>query len=184
MKIKIVALALIAFIGVNAQEKSTGEKPKDKIVETETRIINVMENGKMVQKKVMVRTTQEQTVKTDPSYEGTIDAPRVFPKTKVSKVIYIDNDNDPFYDKESDISYYKQDGMSYNFNPTNAGFEIVNAKTNTKMGTARFSNNAEVYLLDTEEYTGIGYFRNGQFVIEYYDDKGTLVVERFDDKKM
>lgn len=184
MKFKILVLALITFIGVNAQEKKSGEKPKDKIVETETRIINVMENGEMIQKKIMVRTVKEQKIKTDPSHKGKVNASRVFPKTKVSKVIYIDNDNDPFYDQESNITYYKQNGMSYNFNPINAGFEIIDAQTNAKMGTARFSNNAEVYLLDTEEYTGIGYFRNGQFVIEYYDDDGTLVIERFDDKKM
>ena len=79
-------MALIAFIGVNAQEKSTGEKPKDKIVETETRIINVMENGKMVQKKVMVRTTQEQTVKTDPSMKGPLMLQGYFLKPRYLKL--------------------------------------------------------------------------------------------------
>ncbi|MBV7268254.1 hypothetical protein [Winogradskyella luteola] len=179
MKYKVFALALVAFIGVQAQEEN-----KDKIVETKTRIINVMEDGEMIQKKVMVKTTKEQEIKTDPNYKGTIDAPRVFPATKVSKVIYIDNDDDPFYDKETRVTYYKKDGMTYNFNPTNSGFEIVDSKTNKTIGNARFSANSEVYILDSKDYSGIGYFDNNMFVVEYYDDEGTLIIEKFNDSKL
>lgn len=181
MKYKILALALIAFIGVNAQEK---KENKDKIVETKTRIINVMEDGEMVQRKVMVKTIKEQEIKTDPNYKGTIDAPRVFPETKVSKIIYIDNDNDPFYDKETTVVYYKKNNMTYNFNPTNSGFEIIDGKTNQPIGNARFSANSEVYILDSDDYSGIGYFEDNMFVIEYYDDEGTLIIEKFSDSKL
>lgn len=180
MKYKILALALISFIGVEAQEKEN----KDKIVETKTRIINVMEDGKMVEKKVMVKTTKEQEIKTDPKYKGTIDAPRVFPATKVSKVIYIDNDDDPFYDSEAKLTYYKKDGMVYDFNPTNSGFEIIDNKSKKLIGNARFSNNAKVYLLDSNDYTGIGYFNDNTFIVEYYDDEGTLIIEKFNDNKL
>ena len=179
MKIKILALALTMFVGVQAQKEN-----KDKIVETKTRIINVMEDGKMVEKKVMVKTTKEQEIKTDPKYKGTIDAPRVFPATKVSKVIYIDNDNDPFYDKQAKVTYYKKDGMVYNFNPTNSGFEIVDSKSKKLIGNAKFSNNADVYLFNTNDYSGIGYFKDNMFVIEYYDDEGTLIIEKFNDSKL
>ena len=175
MKLKILALALMTFIGVEAQ------KNKDKIVETKTRIINVMEDGEMVQKKVMVRTTKEQEVKTNQKQKGTIDADRVYPATKVSKVIYIDNDSDPFYDNESQVTYYQKDGMTYNFNPTNSGFDIIDGKNNSSFGTARISANRDVYILDTEDYSGIGYFKDNQFVIEYYDNEGTLIIEKFSD---
>ncbi len=186
MKYKILALALVAFIGMQAQEKKETKKVenKDKMVVTKTKIINVMENGEMVQKKVMIKTTKEQEIKTDPNYEGTIDAPRVFPATKVSKVIYIDNDEDPFYDSQSELSFYQHDGKTYSFNPTDSGFEIIDKESNMNLANARFSNNADVYLLETGDYSGIGYFRNGMFVIEYYDDEGTLIVKKFKDSKL
>lgn len=186
MKFKILALALVAFIGLQAQEKmeKTNKENKDKMVVTKTKIINVMEDGEMVQKKVMIRTTKEQDIKTDPSYEGTINAPRVFPATKVSKVIYIDNDEDPFYDSQSELSFYQHNGKTYSFNPTDSGFEIKDKESNESLANARFSNNADVYLLETGEYSGIGYFRNDMFVIEYYDDEGTLIVKKFSDSKL
>ena len=176
MKIKILAIALTLFMSVQAQKKN-----KDKIVETKTRVINVMEDGEIVQRKVMVRTTKEQEVKTDQKKRGTVDAKRVFPATKVSKVIYIDNDNDPFYDNESQVTYYQKDGMTYNFNPTNSGFEIIDGKNNRSFGTARISANRDVYILNSKDYSGIGYFEDNQFVIEYYDNEGTLIIEKFSD---
>ena len=182
MKFKILVLALVAFIGMQAQEKK--EENKDKMVVTKTKIINVMEDGEMVQKKVMIKTTKEQIIKTDPDYKGTIDAPRVFPATKVSKVIYIDNDEDPFYDSQSELSFYQHNGKTYSFNPTDSGFKILDKETNQNLANARFSNNADVYLLETGDYSGIGYFRNGMFVIEYYDDEGTLIVKKFSDSKL
>lgn len=175
----IMSLAFLSFIGLNAQVEN-----KDKIIETETRIINVMEDGEMIEKKVMVKTKKEQEVKTDPDYEGTIDAPRVFPPTKVSKVIYIDNDADPFYDQKAEATYYNKDGMRYNFKPTKFGFEIVDGKSNIVIGEARFSNNAEVYIMNSNDFSGIGYFKNNKFIIEYYDDKGTLIIEKFNETKL
>ena len=80
-------MALTMFVSVQAQKEN-----KDKIVETKTRVINVKEDGKMIEKKVMVKTTKEQKIKTDPKYKGKLNAPRVLPATKVSKVIYIDNE--------------------------------------------------------------------------------------------
>ena len=58
MKIKILVLALTMFVSVQAQKEN-----KDKIVETKTRVINVKEDGKMIEKKVMVKTTKEQKIK-------------------------------------------------------------------------------------------------------------------------
>lgn len=179
MKIKLIILSFLMTLGMNAQEK-----PVDKITETKTRIINVMEDGKMVQRKVMVRTTKEQIVKTDPAYKGTIDAPRVLPPKEVTKVIYIDNDYDPFYDSKTKIEYIKDDGVRYSFNPTNFGFNIIEVDTDKVLGTAKFSIYSDIYLLDTENYNGIGYFKNNKFVVEYYDEDGTLVVEKFKDSEL
>ena len=71
--------------------------------------------------------------------------------------------------------------MTYNFNPTNSGFDIIDGKNNSSFGTARISANRDVYILDTEDYSGIGYFKDNQFVIEYYDNEGTLIIEKFSD---
>ena len=183
MKYRIAVLALFTFIGLEAQvnDKSNSKehKEKDKIVETNTRVITVIENDKKVEKKVMVRTLKEQKVETDPQSKMEVNQPRVFPETKIEKVIYIDNDNDPFYDSKSEMVFYKQNGMEYNFKPTASGFEITNSETNKMLGKARYSNNSRVYLLDTDNYSGIGYFRNGEFIIEYYDENGILNVKRF-----
>ena len=182
MKNKILAFVLMSFISVHAQEVSNDNN--DKIVETETRILNVMEDGEMIQKKVKVRTTKVQEIVNDTTHSNGIDSNRVFPATKVSKVIYIDNDDDPFYESKSKVTYYKKNGIIYNFKPTTNGFEIRDSKSNAMIGNARFSNNSGVYLLDSGNYTGIGYFQNGMFIIEYYDDEGTLIVEKFNDNKL
>lgn len=186
MKFKILALTLLTFIGVNAQDKTkeTPKDNKDKMVVTKTKIINVMEDGELIQKKVLVKTTKEQEIKTDPNYKGTIDAPRVFPATKVSKVIYIDNDEDPFYDSQSQITFYQHNNKTYSFNPTDTGFDIKDSDSEQYLASARFSNNADVYLLETGDYSGIGYFKNDMFVIEYYDDEGTLIIKKFSDHKL
>lgn len=178
MKNYILSIALMGFIGLNAQVEN-----KDRIVETETRIINVMEDGEMIEKKIMVKTKKEQEVKTDPEYRGTIDAPRVFPSTKVSKVIYIDDDSDPFYDKMAEVNYSNKDGKRYTFKPTNLGFKIVDGKSSLIIGEARFSNNSDVYILNSNDFPGIGYFKNNKFIIEYYDDNGTLIIEKFKESK-
>lgn len=177
MKFKIMTLALLIFIGVSAQNKST-----DKRVETETRIINVMENGKMIQKKVMIKTIEKQDVKTDPDYKGSIDAPRVFPAKEIEKIIYIDGDNDPFYDSKTKIAYFKKGNKYYDFKVSNSGFKIKNSVTKKIEGRARFSNNSEVYIIDFNKYNGIGYFEKDKFVVEFYDDNGNLIIERFDKK--
>jgi hypothetical protein len=179
MKIKIIVLALITFISASAQEEQI-----DRIVETETRIINVLEDGEMIQKKVKVKTTKEQEVKTNPDYNSKINAPRVFPPTKVSKVIYIDNDNDPFYDDKTKVTYYNKEGLRYTLNPTSFGFEIKDGISNALIGEARFSAKADVYIINTNIFAGIGYFKYDQFVIEYYDDKENLNIERFDESKL
>ncbi|TCK69329.1 hypothetical protein DFQ05_0850 [Winogradskyella wandonensis] len=178
MKLKIIILALLTFIGVSAQDN-----PKDKLVETETRIINVMKDGEMVEKKIMVKTVETQDVKTDPAYKGTIDAPRVFPKAEVEKIIYIDSDNDPFYDSKSKIAYYKKDNKYYNFKINTYGFDILNSETDAIEGKARFTNNSDVYLMSMNGYNGIGYFEDDSFVIEFYDDNGVLIIENFESRK-
>lgn len=177
MKIKIMIMSIMSFFALNAQDN-----PKDKLIETKTRIINVMEDGKMIQKKIKIKTIEKQEVKTDPNYKGEIDAPRVFPAKKIEKVIYIDNDNDPFYEKKSKIAYFKKGNNLYNFRITNSGFKIKNAKTNKIEGRARFSNNSNVYLTNLKGNNGIGYFDDGEFVVEFYDDNDVLIIERFNKK--
>lgn len=174
MKYKIFALVSAFALTISAQNN-----PIDKSVETTTRTISVMENGEMIEKKIMVKTITEQEVKTDPSYENTIDVPRVFPKEETTKIIYIDNDNDPFYDKASRIVYYTKDGMRFGFMIRDYGFDVMDSSNMKSLSKVKFSNNADVYLVDNKDYRGIGYFENDEFVIEYYNDKGILMIERY-----
>ncbi|MFD1061798.1 hypothetical protein ACFQ1Q_00970 [Winogradskyella litorisediminis] len=177
MKFKLLAIALATLVGVQAQTN-----PRDKKVETTVRTIKVTDNGKTVERKIMVRTSESQEVMTNPAKKGTIDADRVFPPTKVETVIYIDNDDDPFYDGNSEIAYYEKDGMRFDFKMTNSGFNFMNSNSDMK-GRARITNNSDVYLINTDSYSGIGYFEGDSFVVEYYDEDGVLTIERFNRTK-
>ena len=176
MKNLIYAFSLLMVTGAYAQNK-----PVDKVEETEVKTIKVEKDGKIVEKKVKVTTKKEQEVMTDPNYKGTIDAPRVFPKVKVTKTVSIDNDNDPFYDTKDTLVYYLKNDNNYAFKSNDKGFMMF-TEADKPYGMAIRSSNSQYYLLDMNEYSGVGYFdKKGNFVIEYYDkDTGMTIVEAFE----
>ncbi|MBR9913808.1 MAG: hypothetical protein GYB32_03105 [Algicola sp.] len=176
MKYLIYTFSLLLVTGAFAQEQ-----PVDKVKETKVKTIKTKKNGKTVENKVKVTTTKEQKVMTDPSYKGTIDAPQVFPDVKVTKTVSIDNDQDPFYDSEDKIVFYNKKDKNYKFQSNKRGFLLSDAN-NERVGKAMRSSNSQYYILDINNYSGVGYFnKDGNFIVEYYDsDTDMMVVEAFE----
>ncbi|MCK8481859.1 hypothetical protein [Psychroserpens algicola] len=175
MKYLIYTFSLLMVAGAYAQNK-----PVDKVEETKVKTIKTVEDGKVVENKVKVTTKKEQEVMTDPNYKGTIDAPRVFPKVKVTKTVSVDNDHDPFYESKDKIIYYTKDKNTFKFKAEDKGFMMAD-ENDVMLGSAILSLNKQYYILDINNYSGIGYFNSeGNFVVEYYNsDTKTLVNEEF-----
>ena len=181
MKRIIVVIALVSFIGLNAQEK-----PKEVLKESKTKIIRVKENGKIVEKKIMVSTTKTNDVKLNPGDVNKTNQKRIVDTpVKVSKDILIDNDDDMSFDERIEYSYVDYNGTMYNFNRMNNGFTIENSAEDTMMANVRKSINKDFYMVDTDEYSGIGYFKGNKFIIEYYDkEEDILVIEEYNREKV
>ncbi|WP_299228196.1 hypothetical protein [uncultured Psychroserpens sp.] len=175
MKNLIYAFSLLMITGAYAQNK-----PVDKVEETKVKTIKVEKDGKIVENKIKVTTKKEQEVMTDPNYEGTVNAPRVFPEVKVTKTVSIDNDNDPFYDSKDEIIYFTNNDSKYAFTSNESGF-LMSDDNNKMFATAVRSSNSQYYILDINNYSGVGYFNDeGNFVVEYYNsDTKMLVNEEF-----
>ena len=181
MKRIILAVALGSFIGINAQEN-----PKEVVKESQTKIIRVKENGKIVEKKIMVSTTKTNDVKLNPGDADKTNQGRIVnAPVKVSKDILIDNDDDMGFDEKIQYSYVDYNGTIYNFNRMNNGFTIENSAEEALMANVRKSINKDFYMVDTDQYSGIGYFKGNKFVIEYYDkDEDILVIEEYNREKV
>ena len=159
------------------------EAPVDKIEETKIRTVEFNQDGNTITNRVRVNTMKEQLVLTDSSFESSTNADRVFPKVKVTKTITIDNDNDPFYDSEATIQFYILNDDTYEFKANNNGFTIF--KTNLDpFAAATRTNSGQFYLLEMDEYTGVGYFdEDSNFVVEYKNSEtGLNITEKFEVK--
>ncbi|WP_299336604.1 hypothetical protein [uncultured Psychroserpens sp.] len=176
MKHLIYVFSLLMITGAYAQNK-----PVDRVKETKVKTVKVNKDGEIVENKVKIVTTKEQEVKTDPDYKGTIDAPRVFPKVKVTKEISIDNDRDPFYDSKDTMMYYNKSDNRFAFKSNDKGF-IIFEENEKPFGLAIQSTNKQYYLLDLNTNSGVGYFdKKGNFIVEYYNkDTGMMIVEAFE----
>jgi hypothetical protein len=183
MKNLILVFALLIGTSIYAQDPV-----KDKMKETKVKTIKVEENGKMVEKKVKVTTEQEQKIKTKIDSNHYENSNRISTPIKVTKTISIDNDNDPFYDSETNLMYYTSKENDYEFSRNKSGFVIMTSDgdKNTMFGNARLTSNKRYYLLNTNNYSGIGYFNaEGDFVVEYYDDVlGAMVIQTFGQSKL
>ncbi|TYC09168.1 hypothetical protein ES677_13475 [Bizionia gelidisalsuginis] len=158
-------------------------KPVDKMESTQIKTETVNENGKMVEKKVKIVTKKEQEVKTAPLKSGEIDAPMIETPTKITKTISVDPDNDDRFEEISEITYYTYNDRSYGFKSTNSGFvmSLTSNEAERVFGTARRTQNDEIYVITMNDYSGVGYFnQNNDFVIEYFDkDKGLMQQRSF-----
>ena len=146
----------------------------DKSKTTKKTVLTDTINGKVIKRSVKTVTEKEQEIKLDPADKGKIDGDRVFPPTKVTKTYYIDNDNDPFYDKVLKVRYYERNGKKYAFKSSDNGFSINsidNAKNESQEGVATKSLSSPYYIIKTTGLNGIGYFdENNNFIIEHFDE--------------
>ncbi|MFD2550897.1 hypothetical protein ACFSQP_03615 [Bizionia sediminis] len=156
------------------------EDDRDKQKETTTKTVTINNGEKTIENKVKITTTKSANVKLAESDKHKINQKRLdATNTKISKTIALDVDNDPFYDSKIKMVRLKQNGKIYNFVKSTSGFQVMDAATNTKFGTAKSSNEAGRYQFKTAHYTGIGYFNSsGDFVIEYYDKASNRLLTR------
>ncbi len=172
----IFTIALFGFLTINAQE--------DNILKTtEIRTIDVIENGEQVEKTVKVQTITEQDVVADPKYKDSLNQPRIFKPKKVEQIILIDNDDDTIFDKKTKINFSKNNGEIYNFTLNSNGFDIQNIKTNSDNASVKSTGLKNVYLVSKGDDIRIGYYKNGIFFVEFYDEDGLLVKEQFNKVK-
>lgn len=173
-------MSYLIFANLTAQNTDTLKTTK-KTVLTDTI------NDQIIERSVKTVTEKEQEIKLDPADEGKINGDRVFPPTKVTKTYYIDNDNDPFYDKVLKIRYYESNGEKYAFKSSDNGFSINtidDVKNESEEGVATKSLSSPYYVIKTTGLNGIGYFdENNNFIIEHFDENtGQLKVIEFTEK--
>ncbi len=178
MKNIMYAIALVFCGSIYAQQTPPNTKE-----ETETKTVKVKTNDKTVEQKVKVTTTEQQDIKLkdDPNHYENMN--RVDTPTNVTKTMSISYEDDPFYSSNEDARYFNNNGTSYMFKPDTNGF-MVTQKDNPSAdmyAKARLSSLNRLYLINMGEKNGVGYFKNGKFVIEYYDSASdSMVVQEFD----
>lgn len=159
------------------------EKPKNVSEEVETKTIKVNNGREVVEKKVRVTTTEEQSIVFDEKDKNKKDKDIVESPVKVKKTIEIDDDKDNSYDSKVEVGFYEFEGKRYHFKKMNNGFLVSteNKQNPNDFGNIIRFNKENHYLFRNADTFGIGYFNpQGNFVIEYYDKKtGELVSQEF-----
>lgn len=167
MKKITLILSCFVFTISNAQNINTVET-------TSTAVINDTINGQIVEREIKTVTTKSQEVMLNPEDAGKLNQGIVKSPTKVTKTFYIDNDNDPFYDKVYKIKYYENNGKRYEFKSSDNGFSINTvdkANNSSDNGMATKSLSSPYYMIKTKGLNGIGYFdEKNNFMIEYFDE--------------
>lgn len=164
MKNLIVGLLFIAGImTVNAQTEviKTTEVKKAK---------KVNEKGETYDTKVKVVTTKEKKVKFDPKQKHQLNQGVIETPVAVEKTIMVDNDKDPFYDSKTKVNYFKYKGEQYGFLIDQKDLLITRKVNNEDVTSARAyrSINNDFYVVQGDEFNGVGYFNKyGDFIIEY-----------------
>ncbi len=168
MKKVIFMISCFAFGVIGAQNV-------DLVKTTKVDVVKDTIDGKIIERSVKTITIKEQPVKFDPADKGKLNQDRVFPATKVTKTFYIDNDNDPFYEKINTVKYYQKNGRKYSFKSSDDGFSISSIDSKNReeaSGNASKSLASPYYIITASDFDGVGYFDdNNNFVIEYYDEK-------------
>lgn len=189
MKYLMYIAAFLFCFTAFAQEKTDtkNNNPKDVVEETKVKTMKVEKNGKVVsEKKVAVTTKKEQEVKTAIEPDHYENSTRLDTPVKVTKTVKIDSDNDPFFDSETTMVTYKMNDQDYAFTRNDAGFIITfNGEDATVYGNARLTSLNGYYLLNADNFSGIGYFNSeGNFVVEYYDETlNAMVIQEFEESK-
>ncbi|MDE0536980.1 hypothetical protein, partial [Tenacibaculum sp. L6] len=88
----------------------------------------------------------------------------------VEKTIMVDIDKDPFYDSKTKVNYFKYKGKQYGFLIDQKDLLITRKVNNEDVTSARAyrSINNDFYVVQGDEFNGVGYFNKyGDFIIEY-----------------
>ena len=180
MKNLIIATLMLSGTVLFAQQE-------DKMVTTKVKKeVKVNDKGQLYTNKVMVKTEKTKKMKWNPNQKHQLNQARIETPVTVNKVVMIDNDMDPFYDKSTKVKYYKFNDMKYNFLVNKNSLVISYEKDNKKYNSARAikSRYNRHYIVNGDDFNGIGYFnKDNDFVIEYYDketeDTNIAVFEDF-----
>lgn len=168
MKKIIYVLSLFIIGSAFAQDKATEVNEK-----VQTKTVKVNDGEKISEKKVKVITRETSNVKLDKADENEVNQNRVHTISKVEKMTMIDNDVDGEYDFLTKDTYYKIGDKNYLFKPNSRGFDIAFNNNKSKFTTVESvlsTHKVGNYLINSEDYAGIGYFNSeNDFVIEYYD---------------
>ncbi|MFY7671302.1 hypothetical protein ACOSP6_09490 [Tenacibaculum sp. MEBiC06402] len=183
MKKIILTTFLISIISFTHAQKSD-------VVETTEIAENpeVNEDGELYSTKVKVITRKVQKNKFDPKQKHQLNQDRIASPISVEKVIMIDNDMDPFYDKTTRMKYYKLKGKKYSFQVDKNNLLISYKTNNSNYNSAKAykSRNNRFYIVSGKDFNGVGYFNSkNDFVLEYYDKaKGDTEYAIFESFKM
>lgn len=183
MKNLLYTLAILLGTVAYAQDS---DAPVDNMESTKVKTKTVKKNGEMTETKVKVITNKEQEVKTDPNQADQYNANQIVPPTKVTKTIMVDSDEDAAYETKSVISYYTYNDMKYAFKTGRNGFVVYSMDGDEEiiLGTAIKSSKEDLYIFTTTTYSGVGYFDNNHFVVEYYNkEDNVLMTQKFKQTK-
>ncbi len=168
MKNLIIGLLLV---GVITTVNSQTEVVKTTKVEKSQK---VDKNGVKYDTKVKVVTEKSQKAKFDPNQKNKLNQKIVDSPITVSKTIMVDNDKDPFYDTKTKVIYFKYKDVKYDF-LINQNDLLITYKLDDKNITsakALKSINNNFYIVEGNDFNGVGYFNNhGDFIIEYKNKK-------------
>lgn len=173
MKNLIFIFSFLMLTGAYAQEK----KPIDKMEETTTTKTTINNNGEEVSENtVKVTTKKEQLIKTKQLEGNTTNGYKVDTPIKVTKMIQIDRDSDPFYDIADKTVYYNLNGEKFTLTSNSNGF-LMATPSDISYGEAMKSASNHFYLMTIKGHPGVGYFdSNGNLIVEYYDKVNNVMM--------
>ncbi len=110
MKKILLTGCLLSLAAISAQEEETvgvETTPIENKIGTETieKTYKVYNGKEVIRNSVKITTELSQEMKFSNDDMGKIDQDRVIPKTKITKTVLIDNDNDDAYDEKIIFSY-------------------------------------------------------------------------------
>ncbi|WNW02588.1 hypothetical protein RRF68_03930 [Tenacibaculum sp. HL-MS23] len=168
MKNLIIGLLLV---GVITTVNSQTEVVKTTKVEKSQK---VGKDGVKYDTKVKVVTEKSQKTKFDPNQKNKLNQKTVDSPITISKTIMVDNDKDPFYDTKTKVIYFKYKDVKYDF-LINQDDLLITYKLKDKNITsakALKSINNNFYIVEGNDFNGVGYFnKHGDFIIEYKNKK-------------
>lgn len=177
MKNTVYIFFLLMFTNLVAQ---TSTNSTDILEETVIKKAIIKKDGKQIENKTKITTREVQDITLEAEDKYSVNQDRIETPIKVTKIVEIDNDNDPFYDSEAQFIYYKLNNEDYIFKQNKKGYTVfVNRNGNDEViaeAVKSVKNDYYIYLTDLGN-EGVGYFdEKGNFIIEYYDfnSKGLL----------